>query len=259
MPSPLLLRLHLLVVLAFLLFYALKAGLLLTGRLELLRSLRARTRVADSVLGLLILLSGGVMLWQYPAPTPAWLWTKLALVLVLLPGAIAAMRRQSKIGVALSFAGFLYVYGLAETGSLTLRPSTAATQGPAAPTPGRAEADATPDAAAPVDSTAISAASLAGIDSAQTAEIAASGATSEATPALAAGKVLYTRNCAVCHGTDGKLGLNGARDLTQSNLNETGRIYQVTHGSISKKMPAFQGKLTDEQIQQVVAYSLTLQ
>jgi mono/diheme cytochrome c family protein/uncharacterized membrane protein SirB2 len=250
MPSPLLLRLHLLVVLAFLLFYALKAALLLTGRDEVLRALRARTRVADSVLGLLILTTGGALLWLYPAPTPAWLWGKLLLVLVLLPAAIAAMRRRFKPGVLLTLLGFGYVYGLAETGSFTLQPTTATS--PSQPAPGRAEAEATPDAAAPVDSAAISTTDFAGINSAQTAETAA------AESVLAAGKVLYARNCAVCHGTDGRLGLGGARDLTKSNLNEAGRIYQVTHGSISKKMPAFQGQLTEAQIQQVVAYSLTL-
>lgn len=76
--------------------------------------------------------------------------------------------------------------------------------------------------------------------------------------ALAAGQALFAQNCALCHGADGKLGLNGARDLTKSNLNATGRTYMVEHGSASGVMPAFKGQLTDEQIAQVVAYSLTL-
>lgn len=75
---------------------------------------------------------------------------------------------------------------------------------------------------------------------------------------LAAGQALFAQNCALCHGTDGKLGLNGARDLTKSNLNATGRTYMVVNGSASGVMPAFKGQLTDEQITQVVAYSLTL-
>ncbi|TGE27348.1 c-type cytochrome [Hymenobacter metallicola] len=70
------------------------------------------------------------------------------------------------------------------------------------------------------------------------------------------GKALYTQNCVVCHGPDGKLGLNGAHDLTKSNLNATGRVYMVTQGL--GKMPSFKNQLTEEQIQQVVAYSLTL-
>ena len=255
MSSPLLLRLHLLVVLTFLFFYALKAALLLSGRLDTLRTLRARTRVADSVLGLLILATGGTLLWQYPAPIPTWLWVKLALVVVVLPLAIAAMRRQHKVSVVLTLLGFGYVYGLAETGSVTLQPAA----GPAAPSrttaaaPGRAEAEVTPDAVVPVDTLAISATDQALLDSVQT-----EAAAPAATPVLATGQALYTQNCAVCHGPDGKLGLNGAYDLTKSNLTPAGRIYQVTNGSLSKKMPAFKDKLSEEQIQQVVEYSLTL-
>lgn len=73
---------------------------------------------------------------------------------------------------------------------------------------------------------------------------------------LAAGQALFAQNCAICHGADGKLGVNGARDLTKSNLNATGRTYMVVNGLGA--MPAFKGQLTDEQIAQVVAYSLTL-
>ena len=74
--------------------------------------------------------------------------------------------------------------------------------------------------------------------------------------ALATGKALFQQNCAVCHGKNGKLGLNGARDLTKSNLTALGRVYIVTNGL--GKMPTFKGRLTEQEIEQVVAYSLTL-
>ena len=70
------------------------------------------------------------------------------------------------------------------------------------------------------------------------------------------GQALFTKNCARCHGRDGRLGVNGAHDLTKSNLNAFGRTYLVTNGL--GKMPAFQKTLTAAQIEQVVAYSLTL-
>lgn len=257
--SVLLLRLHLVVVLAFLLFYGAKAALLFLGRQEALRSLRARTRIVDSLLGILILVSGGTLLFQYPAATPGWLWLKLALVLLLLPLAIAAMRRQYKPGVALTLLGFLYVYGLSETGSLALRRPTM--PGATASAAGLPETTATPDAAVPVDTSAV----LSGLSEADAAAIAAATpppadvaneSVSSGTDALAAGKALFTQNCAVCHGSDGKLGLNGAHDLTKSNLNTAGRVYIVTQGL--GKMPAFKDRLTEAQIQQVVAYSLTL-
>ena len=72
----------------------------------------------------------------------------------------------------------------------------------------------------------------------------------------APGLRLYRQNCARCHGADGRLGANGARDLTKSNLNAMGRTYMVVNGM--GKMPAFKKELTPAEIEQVVAYSLTL-
>ena len=92
-------------------------------------------------------------------------------------------------------------------------------------------------------------------DSASTPAASAPPAT-EAPAVADAGQALYAQNCALCHGPDGKRGLNGAHDLTKSNLNQMGRVYMVTNGL--GKMPAFKGQLTPEQIEQVAAYSLTL-
>ena len=73
---------------------------------------------------------------------------------------------------------------------------------------------------------------------------------------LDAGKAIFAQRCVVCHGPDGKKGLNGAHDLTKSNLNATGRVYMVTNGL--GKMPSFKAQLTAAEIEQVAAYSLTL-
>ncbi|GAA3918637.1 hypothetical protein GCM10022406_01540 [Hymenobacter algoricola] len=73
---------------------------------------------------------------------------------------------------------------------------------------------------------------------------------------LEAGKAIFTQRCAVCHGPDGKKGLNGAHDLTKSNLNATGRVYLVTNGL--GLMPSFKTELTPAEIDAVAAYSLTL-
>lgn len=260
--SVLLLRLHLLVLLAFLLFYATKAALLFLGRQEDLRNLRARTRIVDSLLGLLILGSGLWLVALYPGAAPRWLWVELGLAVVLVPLAIAAIRRQYKPGVACMLLGLLYLYGVAQAGSLTLRRPTR----PAASTAalGRPETTPTPDAAPPVDTLVDNEPGLseAETDALQAATASAAIASPPAEPEtdgegiLADGKALFNKNCAVCHGADGRLGLNGAHDLSKSNLNTTGRVYMVTQGL--GKMPAFKDKLTTAQIQQVVAYSLTL-
>jgi cytochrome c6 len=78
----------------------------------------------------------------------------------------------------------------------------------------------------------------------------------QAGPPLPAGQVLYLKNCARCHGKNGRLGVSGAHDLTKSNLNTFGRTYMVTKGM--GKMPSFEKQLTPVQIQVIVAYSLTL-
>jgi cytochrome c6 len=84
--------------------------------------------------------------------------------------------------------------------------------------------------------------------------LAGAGAAHAAPPAP--GQLLFQKNCQRCHGKDGRLGLNGAHDLTKSNLNAFGRTYLVTNGM--RKMPSFSKTLTPAQIEQVVAYSLTL-
>ena len=75
-------------------------------------------------------------------------------------------------------------------------------------------------------------------------------------PPLGPGLLLFQQNCVRCHGANGQLGRNGAHNLTKSNLNAFGRTYLVTNGL--GKMPAFGKKLTPAQVQDVVAYSLTL-
>ncbi|GAA3986472.1 cytochrome c [Hymenobacter antarcticus] len=77
-----------------------------------------------------------------------------------------------------------------------------------------------------------------------------------AAPPPLPGQLLFQQNCVRCHGANGRKGANGAHDLTKSNLNGFGRTYLVMNGM--GKMPAFGKKLSAAQVQQVVAYSLTL-
>jgi mono/diheme cytochrome c family protein len=70
------------------------------------------------------------------------------------------------------------------------------------------------------------------------------------------GAKLYKQYCIVCHGVDGKLGLNGSKDLTISTLTEAERIVQVTEGK--NAMTPFKQVLSPEEIKAVVAYTFTL-
>jgi len=74
--------------------------------------------------------------------------------------------------------------------------------------------------------------------------------------AAAVGANVYKQYCLLCHGVDGKLGLNGAKDLTVSKLTEAERIVQVTEGK--NAMTPFKNILKPEEIKAVVAYTFTL-
>jgi cytochrome c6 len=82
-------------------------------------------------------------------------------------------------------------------------------------------------------------------------------------PALAAdaaaGKGIFTANCAQCH-AGGKNLVNAAKTLKKEDLEKYGMysaeaiIAQVTNGKAA--MPAFKGRLKPDQIENVAAYVL---
>jgi cytochrome c6 len=58
------------------------------------------------------------------------------------------------------------------------------------------------------------------------------------------GAELYTQHCTVCHGSDGKLGVSGAKDLTQSTLSDTELIKMIETGK--NAMPPMKDPLGSE-------------
>lgn len=70
------------------------------------------------------------------------------------------------------------------------------------------------------------------------------------------GKDIFKKNCVICHGIDGTLGLNGAKDLTKSTLSIDEKILQVTNGK--GLMTPFKNILTETEIKQVVDYVQTM-
>jgi cytochrome c6 len=70
------------------------------------------------------------------------------------------------------------------------------------------------------------------------------------------GQQVYRMYCELCHGADGKLGFNGAKDLTVSTTSRAEMIMQVTQGK-GKMMP-YKDVLTAKEIEAVVDYSRTL-
>lgn len=70
------------------------------------------------------------------------------------------------------------------------------------------------------------------------------------------GEAIYKKYCVLCHGIDGKLGLNGSKDLSVSKVTEAERIIQITKGK--NTMTPFEGILSTQEIKAVAAYSMTL-
>ena len=70
------------------------------------------------------------------------------------------------------------------------------------------------------------------------------------------GAKIYKMNCVICHGADGKLGINGAKPLPDSKLTNAEKIEMVKKGKGA--MTPFESILTEEQIEAVVEYTNTL-
>lgn len=70
------------------------------------------------------------------------------------------------------------------------------------------------------------------------------------------GQPIFNMNCALCHGRDGKLGLNGAKDLTTSTLTRPEMLAIVRSGK-GAMMP-YKNVLSPKEIEAVVEHVRTL-
>lgn len=75
--------------------------------------------------------------------------------------------------------------------------------------------------------------------------------------ASAKGEMIFGQYCKTCHGANGKLGLNGAKDLTLSKLSLEERINTITNGR--NMMTPFKAILSAEDIEAVASYTMHLQ
>jgi len=69
-------------------------------------------------------------------------------------------------------------------------------------------------------------------------------------------KKKFKNICAICHGTKGNMKINGAKDLTKSDISLTESVAQVYHGK--GLMTPYKGILTDAEIVAVAKYTETL-
>lgn len=65
---------------------------------------------------------------------------------------------------------------------------------------------------------------------------------------------LYKKKCVLCHGADGKMGLNGAKELPLSKLTVGERIKIIQQGK--NLMPSFKEQLSFEQIKAIAEFTM---
>jgi len=84
---------------------------------------------------------------------------------------------------------------------------------------------------------------------------ACSGDTANST-SHAEGQAVFTKYCALCHGEDGKRQLNGAKDITISQMPLTDRITLIKTGK--NLMAPYGSILSPKEIEAVAKYSMAL-
>jgi mono/diheme cytochrome c family protein len=214
------LHLHVTVVTLFLLLYAIKTILLLLNKTEALDKLRAKTKIADMVLGTLMLITGGYLLTIIPE-VKSYHVVKILVALSSIPVGIIAFKKGNKVLATVLLVLFVYVYGVAETKSLTFSK------------PAKLEIPKVEDEE-PLD------------------DAAATILEQNSDVVLKNGKQIYNAACLVCHGKDGKLGVGGAKDLTQSTLTHEEKVELIKHGK--GLMTPFKNQLSEQEIEAVATY-----
>jgi len=212
-------HLHVTVVILFLLLFIYKTILLLTNKNEQLDRFRAKSKIADMLLGSLMILTGGYLLYAGPGAQP-YHYVKIVAAIASIPLGIISFKKRIKPLAIFTVVLFIYLYGVAETKSLTFKKEKITIE-------------------AVVDSTTV--------PSTKTDIL-----NQNADAVLANGKLLYNAACATCHGTDGKLGLTGASDLTTTTFSHSEKISIITNGK--GNMTPFQGQLSEQDIEEVATY-----
>jgi len=211
-------HLHVTVVLLFLVLFIVKTFLLVTNQNDKLDKLRAKSKMADMLLGSLMIITGAYLLFTGPG-IQVYHYVKILVALASIPvGIIAFKKRIKPMAVALVVA-FIYVYGVAETKSLKFKKD-------------RIEVPV-----ATADSTAATTDNI--LDQ-------------NAATVLKNGESIYKAACVTCHGADGKLGVAGAKDLTMSLLSHAEKVAIIANGSGG--MEPFKDQLSEQQIEAVATY-----
>lgn len=220
------LHLHSSVVTVFLLLLVFKTVLLTLGKKILLAKIRSKTKIADMILGTLIIVSGAYILFLYGTISSFYV-VKFLLMLVAIPLGIIGLKREKVPFAWASVLIFVYIYGVSETKSLTFKPSH------------KFELSHIEVEVANEED-----------DSVQSDAVAAIMETQQAT-LVHNGKVIYQALCVQCHGDDGGKGLFKAPKLSESRLAMDARMDIIKNGK--GNMPHNKG-LNEKELAAVATY-----
>lgn len=222
------LHLHITVVVLFILFMLSKNIMMLLGMTTTLATFRAKTKIVDMVLGTFMLLTGGYLLF-ITKNMEAYMVVKIIILFAVIPLGIVGFNKNNKIMVTLASVLLIYAYMVAKTSSLVFN------YGSVRPT-----------------------ASLINSAATNTADTSAVGAIVQQNMqnVLANAQPIFVAKCAACHGMDGKMMANGAKDLTLSTKTLEQRVAIISHGK--NLMPAFKYQLSEADIQALAIYTQML-
>jgi cytochrome c553 len=183
-------HLHYTVVVLFLVFLTYKTILLLLNRTEQLDKFREKTKWVDILLGSLILITGGFLLFRlHSGNVESYLIIKIILVFAAIPLGIVGIKRKKKPLAIVSVLIFLYVWGIAVKRDANIFA-------------GKKTEQAAPGTILDENKTM-------NMDNA---------------------KAIYTNQCVRCHGEDGTAGVGGAKDLTTSALSTAEKENIISKG-----------------------------
>ena len=114
------LHLHVTIISIFVLLYTAKVYLLLANKSEALEKLRSKTKIADMILGSLIIITGVFLTIKMPT-IETFLIVKIILVIASIPVGIIAMKKANKAMAITALLIYVYVFALAKTDSLSLK------------------------------------------------------------------------------------------------------------------------------------------
>jgi uncharacterized membrane protein SirB2 len=222
------LKTHIAVNIFYLVFFGTKTVMLFMNKTEALAKLRAKTKIVDIIAGTLILATG-IYLLTLQDPIKTWLIVKIILVLTAIPLGIVGISKSNKLLAGLSLFILIYVYGVSETKSLTMKKEKIKV------------ASIVVDSSAASGETPIS----------ESDTIIKENTTAQ----LENTKAIYAQTCKQCHGEDGALARFGAPNLQVTPLSKVQITEVITKGRGA--MVGYEGQLSEAEIASLADLVLT--